>query len=106
RNVAMAILAADIYCKLVVVVDEDIDVYNEQEVLWAIATRVQGDRDIIVIPGALGSDLDPSAPEDGVSCKTIIDATAKPLLKDYNPRATIPADVWEAVDIHEFLPRG
>jgi len=46
--------------KHVVVVDEDIDVYNAHEVEWAIATRVQGDRDIMIIPGARAKPLDPS----------------------------------------------
>jgi len=46
--------------KHVVVVDEDIDVNNATDVEWAIATRVQGDRDIIVVPGARAKPLDPS----------------------------------------------
>lgn len=46
--------------KHVVVVDEDIDVYNGQEVEWAIATRVQGDRDVIIVPGVRAKPLDPS----------------------------------------------
>jgi len=46
--------------KHVVVVDEDIDVYNGHEVEWAIATRVQGDRDVIIIPGVRAKPLDPS----------------------------------------------
>jgi 2,5-furandicarboxylate decarboxylase 1 len=46
--------------KHVVVVDEDIDVYNAHEVEWAIATRVQGDRDVMIIPGARAKPLDPS----------------------------------------------
>jgi 2,5-furandicarboxylate decarboxylase 1 len=41
-------------------VDEDIDVFNATDVEWAIATRVQGDRDVIVIPGARAKPLDPS----------------------------------------------
>ena len=46
--------------KHVVVVDEDIDVHNAMDVEWAIATRVQGDRDVIIIPGARAKPLDPS----------------------------------------------
>jgi 2,5-furandicarboxylate decarboxylase 1 len=46
--------------KHVVVVDDDIDVNNPTEVEWAIATRVQGDRDVIIIPGARAKPLDPS----------------------------------------------
>lgn len=102
KNVAMAILGADIYTKLVVVLDEDIDVFDEQEVLWAIATRVQGERDITFIPRALGSDLDPSAEEDGIICKTIVDATAKPSLREYHARASVPAEVWERVRLEDY----
>jgi UbiD family decarboxylase len=104
KNVAMAILGADPYIKMVVVVDHDIDVFDEREVLWAIATRVQGDRDIIFIPRALGSDLDPSADEDGVICKMIVDATAKPFLAEYKARATVPQDVMERIRVEEYLP--
>jgi 2,5-furandicarboxylate decarboxylase 1 len=46
--------------KHVVVVDDDIDVFNPTDVEWAIATRVQGDRDVVVIPGARAKPLDPS----------------------------------------------
>jgi len=46
--------------KHVVVVDDDIDVFNAMDVEWAIATRVQGDRDLIIIPGARAKPLDPS----------------------------------------------
>jgi 2,5-furandicarboxylate decarboxylase 1 len=46
----------------VVVVDDDIDVFNGTDVEWAIATRVQGDRDIFVIPGTRAKPLDPSLP--------------------------------------------
>jgi 2,5-furandicarboxylate decarboxylase 1 len=45
-----------------VVVDDDIDVFNGEQVEWAIATRVQGDRDLIIIPGARAKPLDPSLP--------------------------------------------
>ena len=48
--------------KHVVVVDEDIDVHNPMDVEWAIATRVQADRDVVIIPGARAKPLDPSLP--------------------------------------------
>jgi len=48
-------------CKHVFIVDEDIDIYNPQEVEWAMATRFQGDVDMIVLPRERGSSLDPSA---------------------------------------------
>ena len=48
-------------CKHVFVVDKDIDIYNPLEVEWAMATRFQGDRDLVVRERAPGSSLDPSA---------------------------------------------
>jgi 2,5-furandicarboxylate decarboxylase 1 len=59
KNALLAALTAqDI--KHVVVVDDDIDVFDATDVEWAIATRVQGDKDVIVIPGARAKPLDPS----------------------------------------------
>ena len=43
--------------------------------LWALATRVQADRDVVTIPRSLGAILDPSATEDGLTAKMGIDAT-------------------------------
>jgi len=48
-------------CKHVYVVDKDIDIYNPLEVEWAMATRFQGDRDLVIRERAPGSSLDPSA---------------------------------------------
>jgi UbiD family decarboxylase len=67
----------DHYLKLVIVVDDDIDVFDESDVLWAIATRVQADRDLLVVSGSLGAILDPSAGPDGLTAKLGIDATRR-----------------------------
>ena len=61
KNALIAALSA-MDLKHVVVVDDDIDVHNPIDVEWAIATRVQADRDVIVIPGARAKPLDPSLP--------------------------------------------
>jgi 2,5-furandicarboxylate decarboxylase 1 len=55
-------------CKHVFVVDADIDIYNPLEVEWAMATRFQGDRDLVILERARGSSLDPSA--EAGSCLT------------------------------------
>jgi 2,5-furandicarboxylate decarboxylase 1 len=59
KNALLAALSV-MDLKHVVVVDDDIDVNDPTEVEWAIATRVQGDRDVIIIPGARAKPLDPS----------------------------------------------
>jgi UbiD family decarboxylase len=64
--------------KHVVIVDDDIDIFNPVEVEFAIATRFQGNRDIVMIENVRGSSLDPSASKSGLTTKVGIDAT-KPL---------------------------
>ena len=75
KHVIPIVLGVDHYLKLVIVVDDDIDVFDEAEVLWAIATRMQADRDLVVISGSLGAMLDPSADDRGITAKLGIDAT-------------------------------
>lgn len=75
RHVIPIVLGVDHYLKLVIVVDEDVDVFDEAEVMWAVATRMQADSDLVVIPGSLGAILDPSAAENGLTAKLGIDAT-------------------------------
>ncbi len=79
RNAAMAALGAHPSCKRVVVVDHDVDIDDPADVEWAIATRVQADRDVIVLPGCRGSSLDPSRHQaDNTTAKWIVDATIPP----------------------------
>src|SRR5215831_7591771 len=103
KNAILAALGADLYMKRIVVVDEDVDVFDDRQVNWAIATRCQPDRDITIITNARGSDLDPSARDDGHTAKWGVDATAKPSLAAYTPRHRVPADVWKRIDLKDFL---
>jgi UbiD family decarboxylase len=98
----MAVLGADLYMKRVVVVDHDVDVFDDRQMNWAIATRCQPDRDLVVMTNARGSDLDPSTREDGLTAKWGVDATAKPSLAAYTPRHRIPPDVWQRLDLKDF----
>ena len=76
KNALTAIFGAHPSLKHAVVVDTDIDVYNMEEVEWAIATRFQANEDLIIIPNARGSTLDPSADQEtGLTTKLGIDAT-------------------------------
>jgi 2,5-furandicarboxylate decarboxylase 1 len=60
KNVILGAFGAHYDIKQVIVVDDDVDVHDPQQVEWAVATRFQADRDLIVIQGAQGSVLDPS----------------------------------------------
>lgn len=74
RNVIAGAFGAHADIKQVIVVDADVDVHDPTSVEWAVATRFQAGRDLVIIPGALGSKLDPST-DDGVSDKMGMDAT-------------------------------
>jgi UbiD family decarboxylase len=104
KNAILAVLGSDLYIKRVVVVDHDVDVFDERQVNWAIATRCQPASDIVIIPGARGSDLDPStAGDDGHSGKWGVDATAKPLLSEFTPRHQFDSEVWDRIDIDKLI---
>ncbi len=89
RHALMLLLGLDSYLKLVVAVDEDVDVFDEEEVLWALATRFQADTDMFAVPQVFCNRLDPSS-RDGMSAKLALDATA-PLKWDVQ-RARVPCE--------------
>ena len=75
KNIMFAAFSSSQEIKRVVVVDKDVNIFDPVDVEWAIATRFQAGKDLVVIEGALGNKLDPSS-HDGVSDKMGIDATA------------------------------
>jgi 2,5-furandicarboxylate decarboxylase 1 len=101
KNVILGAFAGHYDVKHVIVVDEDVNIHDPQEVEWAVATRVQADRDIVIVPGAHGSRLDPSA-DNGVGAKMGIDATI-PLGSDPMRFKRIRVPSEEAVDPAKVL---
>ncbi len=91
KQVIPIVLGVDHYLKLVIVVDDDIDVFDESDVMWAVATRMQADRDLVTISGSLGALLDPSADEQGVTAKLGIDAT-RPFGQPFADKLVMDAD--------------
>jgi 2,5-furandicarboxylate decarboxylase 1 len=80
RNAIEAAFKGHKSLKHVVIVDEDIDIYDPNSVEWAIATRVQADKRLVIKQGEKGSSLDPSAdPNTYATTKMGVDAT-KPLV--------------------------
>lgn len=99
----LAALGSNKDLKQVVIVDNDVDIFDVQDIEWAITTRSQASRDLVVIPEALGSSLEPSHDLRGVTDKVGIDAT-KPLDDadmDFE-RAVIPG--YEDIDISRYFP--
>ena len=101
KNAILAAMANNAEIKHVVAVDHDVDIFNMEEVEWAVATRVQGDKDIFMVPNALVSQLDPSA-SNAVGTKLGVDATV-PVgqLSDHFKRIRIPG--YEELDLADFL---
>lgn len=101
KQALLAAFASDKDLKHVVAVDEDVDICNPAEVEWAIATRVQADLDVFIVPGAMGSPLEPSHNLRGVSAKMGIDATCPLDGGQHYRRTHIPGE--DEMDISRYL---
>lgn len=94
--------------KIAVVVDEDIDIFNEEEVQWAIATRVKADQDISIIPMATGPMLDPCSYDETrlkrgwMRTKLVIDAT-KPVEVPFAIPITPSKELWESMNLEDYI---
>lgn len=109
RQRQMALLAFSSFSELkhIFLVDEDVDPFDMNDVLWAMNTRFQGDADIITIPGIRTHPLDPSndptmSPsirDHGIACKTIFDCTVPYDQKDHFVRCQ-----FKDVDPRHWLP--
>ena len=94
--------------KVAIVVDDDIDIYDEQEVWWAVATRVSGDRDITSIPDVTGAHLDPTGYDETrlkrgpLTTRTIIDAT-RPVALPFPTRIMPSKDLWSSMNMEQYI---
>lgn len=103
KQAALIALGACDFVKHVVVVDGDIDPFREEEVMWAIATRVQADEDVDIIKNVKGATLDPSQRDDIMTAKMIIDAT-RPVRRPFEARIEVPADAMRRVHLERLIP--
>ena len=106
---AMAALAADQFLKIAIVVDEDINIHDDDEVLWALSTRTQFDQDMFQVPGAPASLLDPSnysltsrVGGGNLNTKLAIDAT-KPVGVPFQDSVFVPDDVLNKINIADYI---
>jgi len=88
--------------KHVIVVDSDVDPFNEKEVLWAVATRVQAGDDVDIVRRVRGGALDPSSYIHAVGDKMLIDAT-RPISRPYSERIRIPQEVMDRIKLKDWL---
>jgi len=106
---AMAALAADQFLKIVIVVDEDVNIHDDDEVLWAVSTRTQFDRSLFQVPMAPASLLDPSnysldsrVGGGSLNTKLAIDAT-KPVHAPFHERVFVPEETLNAIRIEDYI---
>jgi len=88
--------------KHVVVIDDDVDIYDSDAVEWAIATRFQGHNDLIIKLDQPGSSLDPSGDHSGKKAKTTkvgVDATMPP---GVDPEKYVKVE-YKEVDVNDYL---
>jgi UbiD family decarboxylase len=105
KNALLAAFAAHPSLKHAVVVDSDINVFDPNDVEWAIATRFQASEDLIILNNVRGSTLDSSADQEtGLTSKMGLDATrpyTKP--KEKFERAKIPVSKEAEKLVKKFL---
>jgi 4-hydroxy-3-polyprenylbenzoate decarboxylase len=78
RQVMLALLGWDPYLKTVIAVDDDVDLGDDSQVMWALAAHFQPHRDVLIVDGLPGSALDPSASGSGTTSRMGLDATRAP----------------------------
>ena len=105
KTVIATALSSDYRLKHVFVVDEDVNIFDDAEVLWAVATRSQWDKDLMILPGMMGTRLDPSA-NDIITTKGGIDATKPVDPHSFAQRIRIPEAVLTRVKLEDFLEPG
>ena len=78
RQMMLALLGWDPYVKTVIAVDDDVDLTDDSQVMWALATHFQPHKDVLIIEGLPGNALDPSASAVGTTSRMGLDATRGP----------------------------
>lgn len=102
KTVIATALSSDYRVKHVIVVDEDVNIYDDEQVLWAVATCSQWDKDLIILPRMMGTRLDPSA--DGISTtKGGIDATKPVDPHRFAKRLSLPESVMTRIRLEDYL---
>ncbi len=102
RQVLLAAIAAETtWVKACTVVDEDVDIHDMDEVMWAILTRARPDRDVIVLDGMPSFYHDPDRNHWG---RLAIDATAPFARRGEFERKSIPGA--GEVDLSQYIANG
>ncbi len=106
RAAIMAALSLPDGIKHVFVFDEDVDIFDEQEVQWAIDTRSDWAKDLIVVPNLEATHLEPTTKGDGLGTRAGIDCTIPAPPAVYEQRSFIPKEVMDRINLKDYLPHG
>jgi 2,5-furandicarboxylate decarboxylase 1 len=102
RKAIFAAFSGCPYSKLIIVVDNDIDIYSDKDVLWALSSRSQWDRDLILVPNCFGQVLDPSS-DDGFGTKAGIDATKPVDPHHFAVTSSVPIEAMEDAQLEKLI---
>jgi 2,5-furandicarboxylate decarboxylase 1 len=108
KQAGLVAVATDNYAKTAVVVDDDVDIFNEKEVMWAINTRMVADQDLLILPRVKGAHLDPVSYNEArtgrgpMTTQLVIDAT-RPVEKDFEQKIEPDPALWAKIGLEEYL---
>jgi 2,5-furandicarboxylate decarboxylase 1 len=109
KQAAFVALATEYDIRMVIVVDDDVNVFNETEVLWAVATRFDAREDLTVMENCMGIKHVPVAYDvthtqhGGMTTKMILDATRPAPPADFPKRAVVPEEVLQDIHLDRYL---
>jgi 3-polyprenyl-4-hydroxybenzoate decarboxylase len=90
-------------------VDEDVDIFDEKEVLWAFATRAHLDKDVVVMDGIPSTPMNPITRSDGIGAKMGVDCTLPPstdpeIPSHYQMPMRVPDEALGRIEIGTYVP--
>ena len=106
RSVIMAVLSIPESIKHVFVFDDDVDIFDEHEVMWAIGTRSDWAKDLIVVPNLFTTSLDPTSTGNALGTRAGLDCTKPAPPAVYEQRSFIPSEVMDRIKLEDFWPKA
>ena len=105
KDALLAALSTFQYTKQAFVFDEDINIFDEREVLWAISTRTQWEDDVFCVKNSRASGLDPLSSDEDSTTKVGVDCTKPAPPTPFPKRLYIPQDVKDRIQLDDYIPQ-
>lgn len=103
KDALLVALSASDLIRQAFVFDEDVNIFDEREVLWAIATRCDLDNGVLIVKNSRTTILDPLGWDYGTTTKMGLDCT-KPWGKPFLERFSVPKEVMARLKLEDYLP--